>query len=109
MRLLAGPCCLFALASLAQQNDIAPHVRSRIRFLPEWAHLPRDTRAMWETLDAQADGSVVVTLLSPNLPWAAVTVLGFGPTFIVEDPPELRGLVAQWARTIVDMHAGADG
>lgn len=94
-------------AFLDQQAELSPHVRSRIRFLPEWAHLPRDTRAMWEALDAQADGSVLVTLLSPNLEWAAVTVLGFGPTFVVEEPPELRQMVAEWAQQVAKMHAPA--
>jgi predicted DNA-binding transcriptional regulator YafY len=94
-------------AFLDQQVELAPHVRSRIRFLPEWAHLPRDTRAMWEAVEPQADGSVVVTLVSPNLPWAAVTVMGFGPTFVVEEPPELRQMVAEWAQTMAQMHAPA--
>jgi predicted DNA-binding transcriptional regulator YafY len=91
---------------LATQAELAPHVRSRIRFLREWAHLPRDTRGMWETVEEQADGSVAVTLLSPNLPWAAVTVMGFGPTFLVEEPAELRDMVAEWARTMAAMHGG---
>lgn len=92
-------------AFLEQQADLAPQVRSRIRFLPEWAHLPADTRAMWAAVEPQADGSVVATLLSPNLQWAAVTVMGFGPSFVVEDPPELRALMAEWAQMMADMHA----
>jgi predicted DNA-binding transcriptional regulator YafY len=93
-------------AFLEQQAELAPHVRARIRFLPEWAHLPRDTRAMWQELEEAPDGSVVVTLVSPNLPWAAVTIMGFGPTFVVEGPPELRDLVAEWAGAMARMHAG---
>jgi predicted DNA-binding transcriptional regulator YafY len=92
-------------AFLGEQAELAPHVTARIRFLPEWAHLPRDTGAMWQSVAAQADGSVVVTLVSPNLPWAAVTIMGFGPTFVVEEPPELRELVAEWARNMAAMHA----
>jgi predicted DNA-binding transcriptional regulator YafY len=93
-------------AFLDTQAELAPHIRSSIRFLPEWAHLPRDTRGMWEAVEEQADGSVLVTLLSPNLPWAAVTVMGFGPTFVVEGPSELREMVAEWAVAMARMHAG---
>jgi predicted DNA-binding transcriptional regulator YafY len=95
-------------AFLDSQVELAPHVRSRIRFLPEWAHLPRDTRGMWEAVEEQGDGSVLVTLLSPNLPWAAVTIMGFGPTFTVEAPAELRALLAEWADAMARMHEGGE-
>ena len=29
--------------------------------------------------------------------------MGFGPSFAVEDPPELRDLVAEWAGTMAAM------
>jgi hypothetical protein len=31
---------------------------------------------------------------------AAVTVLGFGPSVVVEDPPELREMVRKWAQAV---------
>jgi predicted DNA-binding transcriptional regulator YafY len=58
---------------------------------------------MWQSVEPQADGSVVATLLSPNLPWAAVTIMGFGPTFVVEEPAELRQIVAEWATAMARM------
>ncbi len=91
-------------AYLAQQREAQPQVRARLRFLAEWAHLARNNRPMWETLEEGADGSVTVTLLSPDLTWAAATVLGFGPTLRVEEPAELRAILREWAQAVAGMY-----
>ncbi len=87
-------------AYLAEQPESQPRVRARLRFAAEWAQVALNSRALWETLAEQPDGTVVVTLLAPDLNWAAVTAFGFGPILMVEEPPELRALVRTWAEAL---------
>src|SRR5512133_123369 len=89
---------------LAQQKETQPQVRARLRFAAEWAQLALNNRAMWDTLEEQPDGTVVVTLLSPDMAWAAATAFGFGPTAIVEEPSELREMMQTWAQALVSMY-----
>jgi predicted DNA-binding transcriptional regulator YafY len=46
------------------------------------------------------DGSVDATLYSPDLNWAASTILSLGPGVTVLAPPDLRRLVREWANEI---------
>lgn len=91
---------------LAQEKETQPNLRARLRFAPGWGHLALNNRAMWETIAEQSDGAVVVTLLAPDLIWVAVTAFGFGPTLVVEEPPELREIVQDWARALIASYAG---
>ena len=49
-------------------------------------------------------GRSCVTLLSPDMAWAAATAFGFGPTTIVEEPSELREMMRTWAQALVSMY-----
>lgn len=80
-------------------------VRARLRFVPEFSFLALGNRAMWESLEELKDGSVVTTLTTPDIHWAATTVLSFGPSVEVLDPPELRRLVFDWARAVAETYA----
>ncbi len=79
-------------------------VQARLRFTAESAHIARLNRAYWDVFEEQPDGSVVVTLLTPDLNWAASSALAYGPTVEVLDPPELRQLVRDWAQAIVTLY-----
>ena len=58
----------------------------RLRFVPLAAHVAQDLKGTWETLEAQADGSVNVTFAMPDVEWAASMALGFGPIVTVLEP-----------------------
>lgn len=77
-----------------------PRVQVRMRFAPEAALLAQDQRAMWETMEEQPDGSVVVSLAAPGLEWPARMALSYGPAAVVLEPAELRDLVRERARDI---------
>jgi predicted DNA-binding transcriptional regulator YafY len=59
-----------------------------------------DDRPLWDTMEEQLDGSLIVTFSSPNLDWAARMVLGYGPQAVVLEPEGLRALVSERARAI---------
>ena len=46
-------------------------VQMRLRFAPPPAHVARDSGAIWDTLEAQNDGAVIVTTTMPDVLWAA--------------------------------------
>ena len=88
-------------AFLAQAFESETKVQVRMHFAPQAVHLARDLSGVWDTLEQQADGAVIVTLTMPDLQWAASTALGFGPIVTVLEPAELRQTVRAWANTIV--------
>ncbi len=63
-----------------------------------------DDRAFWETVEEQPDGSVIVIFAVPSLEWAARTVLSFGSHVIVLEPEELRCLVNEQARAVIELY-----
>jgi predicted DNA-binding transcriptional regulator YafY len=75
-------------------------VRVRLRFAPEAAHLALNNRPAWETVESRPDGGVAATISVPDLMWAASLSLSYGPAVTVEEPDELRRLVAEWARAV---------
>jgi len=79
-----------------------PGVEVRVRFVPAAAHIVRYNRSYWHALEEQADGSVVVTIQTPDLEWAASTVLAYGPQVVVEAPAQLRDMVIARAAGILD-------
>jgi len=87
-------------AYLAQELKAQPQLRVRMRFAPLGARLAQYNQAYWESLEVQADGSVLVTMLAPDLNWAASSALAYGPWVTVVGPPELRHIMAEWAQTI---------
>jgi predicted DNA-binding transcriptional regulator YafY len=82
-----------------------PHLQVRLRFTPQAAAVAHSSRDLWETLEGQPDGAIEVTLVTVDLTWAASTVLSFGPIVTVLEPPELRAMLADWAREIVKQYA----
>jgi predicted DNA-binding transcriptional regulator YafY len=71
---------------------------ARLRFDPQAAPRALANRSTWEQVEEQPDGSVWATLLSPDLTWAASSVLAFGPGVSVLEPAELRAAVRAWAQ-----------
>ena len=95
-----APVDFDARAFMAQALQAQPQVRARLLFPAESAQIARTNRAAWDSLEPQADGSVVVSISSPDLDWAASSVLIYGPLVEVLDPPELRRLLRDWAQAI---------
>jgi len=91
-------------AYLESEPHVQPRVRVRLRFAPQAALQALDDRAFWETLEEQADGSVVVTFAVPSLEWAARTVLSYAPHAVVLEPEDLRSLVRERALTIAGQY-----
>jgi len=94
-------------AYLATEPHVQPRVRARLRFAPEAALQALDDRTFWETIEEQADGSVVVTLATPSLKAAARTALSYAPHAVVLEPEELRSLLHERARAIVAQYEPA--
>jgi predicted DNA-binding transcriptional regulator YafY len=77
-------------------------VTVRLRFKPEFEQLAQDNRSWWESLEEQHDGSILVTMVNPDVLWAASIVLSFGPAVEVLEPPEVKQQVVEWAQAVVD-------
>ena len=90
---------------LAREPHIQPRVQVRMRFAPQGVLLALDDRAFWDTLDEQADGSVIVTFVMPDLDMAARMALGYGPHAVVLEPDELRHLVRKQAGATAAQYA----
>jgi predicted DNA-binding transcriptional regulator YafY len=87
-------------AYLAAEPHVQPVIRVRLRFAPEGALAALDDRAIWDSVEEQGDGSVVVTFGVPNLEAAARTVLSYAPHAFVLEPDELCGTVHERARVV---------
>jgi predicted DNA-binding transcriptional regulator YafY len=83
---------------LRSEFEHQPQLHSRLRFAPQAAHIVLSDRAAWQNVEEQPDGAVIVSLETPDLEWAASTVLSFGPWVSVIEPEELRQMVMDWAR-----------
>jgi predicted DNA-binding transcriptional regulator YafY len=96
-------------AYLTQERQFQTLFQARLRFAPHAAQVARYNRAYWEALEDQPDGSVVVTMNTPDLNWAASNVLAYGPIITVLEPEELRSLVVDWAGAITRLYSqGSD-
>jgi predicted DNA-binding transcriptional regulator YafY len=81
-----------------------PLIRARLKFIPEATHLIKSNPNMWESVTESSDGSLVVTLISPELPWLASMTLSFANWATVIEPPELREMVREWAQSIAERY-----
>jgi predicted DNA-binding transcriptional regulator YafY len=81
-----------------------PVVRARLQFIPEAAHIVASNRVLWESLSENPDGSLVVTLAAPDLPWLASMTLSFASLVTVLEPPELREMVREWAQVTANLY-----
>ena len=88
----------------ANPNEQQPLIKVRLRFIPEATWLAHDNRVMWESLSEQTDGSVIVTMLNPDVSWAASTVLSFGSAVRVLEPEEVKQKVIEWAGEVVKQY-----
>jgi predicted DNA-binding transcriptional regulator YafY len=95
-------------AYLADEWKAQPLIAVRMRFAPQVAHVAQYNRVYWESLEEQPDGSVLVTMHTPDLMWAASNALAYGPMVKVLEPPELQRLVAEWAQAIHDQYRMPD-
>jgi predicted DNA-binding transcriptional regulator YafY len=93
---------------LATEPHIQPRIRAHLRFAPEAALLAWDDRSLWESMEEQSDGSVIVAYSTPSLDWAARTALSYGPRVRVLEPEELRQLVRERACAIAAQYAPQD-
>jgi predicted DNA-binding transcriptional regulator YafY len=100
----APPTAFDIRAYLAQEWQNVPQIQVRLCFARPVAEVALYNRGYWEALEEQPDGSIVVTLLTPDLNWAASTALSYGPLVTVLDPPEVRQLVKAWVRQIADLY-----
>jgi predicted DNA-binding transcriptional regulator YafY len=91
-------------AYLAKEFQAQPLQRMRLKFSPAAAAAAHQNRAFWDTIEEQPDGAVIVSMLTPDLSWAASTVLAYGPILTVIDPPELGSLVREWALAIANLY-----
>jgi predicted DNA-binding transcriptional regulator YafY len=91
-------------AYLERELADQPVVRAKLRFKPAGAHIATSERSIWETLEGNPDGSVDVTLSAPDLPWLASIALSFANLVTVLEPPELREIVRDWARSVLELY-----
>jgi predicted DNA-binding transcriptional regulator YafY len=84
-------------AYLATEPQPPSQVQAWLHFLAEGAQVAHSLATIWSELEAQPDGSVVVSLAAPGLEYAAQFVLSFGPLAAVLEPDELRRLVIERA------------
>ena len=67
-----------------------------------------DNRAIWDALEEQGDGSLIVTMAAPDLLWAASTAMAFGPIVVVLEPEQVRRMVAEWAGAVAWNYASLE-
>jgi predicted DNA-binding transcriptional regulator YafY len=91
-------------AYLATEFQGQPMVLVRMRFVPQAAAIALDNRAFWEAMEQQADEAMVVSFFTPDLEWAASTVLAYGPLVTVLEPEALRLRVNEWATAILALY-----
>jgi len=79
-------------------------VRVRMRFAPQAETVVLDNQLNWEAMEKEADGSIVVSFSTPDLTWAASTILAYGPLVTALEPAELRQMVGEWVREIQKLY-----
>jgi predicted DNA-binding transcriptional regulator YafY len=75
-------------------------VQARLHFDPEAALQALDNRTQWDHLEAQPDGSIMVTFEAPDIEAATLIMLNYGYLAEVLEPLELREFVQERARAI---------
>jgi predicted DNA-binding transcriptional regulator YafY len=95
------PAAFNIQAYLATEPQPPSQVLARLRFLAEGEQVAHSLATIWSELEAQPDGSLVVSLAAPGLEYAAQFVLSFGPLVAVLEPNELRRLVIERASAML--------
>jgi len=94
-----------ACAYMDEQFRSQTEIAMRMRFAPAAADLAWGDRSTWSDIVEQPDGSVDVTLTTPDLEWAVSMALSYGPIVTVLEPAELRDLIVGRARVVAEMYA----
>ncbi|MGZ9223504.1 MAG: helix-turn-helix transcriptional regulator [Anaerolineales bacterium] len=89
---------------LENEFKAQPLIRARLRFIQEAAHVVTSNRIIWESITENPDGSYVVTLTAPDLPWLASMTLSFANLVTVLEPPGLRDMVREWAQATANLY-----
>ena len=79
-------------------------IRACLQFTPEASHIAKSNRVLWESMQANPDGSINVILAAPALPWLASMTLSFANLVTVLEPPELRNMVRDWAQATFNLY-----
>ena len=95
-------------AYLDEEWRSQPQIQVKLRFAPQAAHVALTNRSYWDKLEEQSDGTIIVSLTTPDLNWAASSALAYGPFVTVLEPEVLRKMVADWARAIAALYDGID-
>jgi len=93
-------------AYLEEEWRSQPQIQVKMRFAPQVTHVALTNRSYWDKLEQQPDGTIIVTLTTPDLNWAASSALAYGPWVTVLEPEVLRKMVADWAQAIADLYVG---
>jgi predicted DNA-binding transcriptional regulator YafY len=91
-------------AYVAAEPFFQSRIEVRLAFDPDAALQALDNRACWDSLETQADGSIIVNFAIPNLEAAAAVFLHDGYLAEVLAPPELRDLVFERTTAIAARH-----
>jgi predicted DNA-binding transcriptional regulator YafY len=91
-------------AYLDEELRSQPQIQVKLRFAPQAAHVALTNRSYWDKLEQHSDGTIIVTLTTPDLNWAASSTLAYGPFVTVLEPEVLRKMVADWAQAIADSY-----
>ena len=75
-----------------------------LRFAADAEIVVLDNRTLWQTVDRQADGSFLVTIIVPDAEYGVSVALSFNGLAEVIAPPSVRQLVAERARRISHQH-----
>jgi predicted DNA-binding transcriptional regulator YafY len=89
---------------LASESQAQPSIRVRLHFSARLAQSAREYTPAWETMETQPDGSLIVTLLTPDLIWAVSTALAYGPQVTILEPPEAVEMIKDWVRAISEKY-----
>jgi predicted DNA-binding transcriptional regulator YafY len=92
-------------AFLASEQEFAQTpLTARLHFTPQAAAIARSQSHLWEQMEEQPDGSLLVTLATAELEFAASLALSFGPLVTVLEPPELRRKLRDWTLTTLQKY-----
>jgi len=83
-------------AHLKNEFQAQPQIKARLKVNADSTWLFKGNHSYWESVEEQADGSLIVSFSAPALEWAASTTLAYGPAVEVLEPPELRRMVTEW-------------
>ncbi|PKO13769.1 MAG: hypothetical protein CVU39_17230 [Chloroflexi bacterium HGW-Chloroflexi-10] len=77
-----------------------PHTRIQLLFNAEAARQTDELRSFWDSMETLSDGSVQVSLNTPDTNWVLQTVLSLGAQVEILSPPELRARLLEWINAI---------